>query len=137
MKIECYIDGSCEPRNPGGRMGIGVSIEIDGKKHDYSESYEPSPQNSNNVAEYLGLEYVLKFIKNKGFENCEIVIKSDSQLLINQASGDWKIKRGLYVDHAKACRKEVINLSSANNIDFKFEWIPREQNEYADNLSKL
>lgn len=137
MSIECHIDGSCEPYNPGGRMGIGVNIKYSGKTHDHTNRWEENPNNSNNLAEYLALEYVLRFIKAQEFKDCEIMIKSDSMLLVNQSNGRWRIKKGAYADKARECRLEMINLANTRNINFKVEWIPREQNEYADNLSKL
>lgn len=137
MKIICHFDGSCEPINPGGKMGIGVSINIDGEKHDYSESFPESDRNSNNVAEYSALSYILFFLEREGIKEADVTIIGDSQLVIQQMSGNWKIKHGMYAESARQCRAKVIELSGKYpDLKISFKWVRREENEYADNLSK-
>lgn len=136
-EITCYIDGSCEPVNPGGKMGIGITMEIEGKKIDLSDSYEENPNNSCNLAEYLALQMALIHIALQRLTDYKILFRSDSQLLINQMKGNWKIKKGAYADCARLCKRAIYDIGNKQNIQFDFQWIPREQNEYADNLSKL
>jgi len=135
MKIICFIDGSCEPINPGGGMGIGVTVKQDNEPvRNYCRRYEPAPENSSNLAEYLALSFLLEIIKDLKPEF--VLINSDSQILINQMSLRWKIKNGRYKDTAKDCLREIIKLQN-NKISFKFQWIPRDENILADSLSKL
>lgn len=137
-KITCYFDGSCEPVNPGGRMGIGVTINIDGVKHDYTESFPASEENSNNVAEYSALSYILYYLEKQDIDKAEVLIMGDSNLVINQMKGDWAIKKGRYAELAKDCRKKIIELCNKNPfLKMEFKWIAREENNYADNLSRL
>ena len=70
------------------------------------------------------------FYNGKGLKKI-INIYGDSMLVINQMTGKWKIKSGYYVDYATECKKF---LKLFTNINLK--WIPREENTYADNLSK-
>lgn len=136
MKITAYIDGSCEPVNPGGRMGAGVRIELKDEIINLSESYDANPNNSNNVAEYLALRNLLVWVKNKQLTNYFLFVKSDSQLLVNQMTRKWKIKNGAYVETARECLKLAAYLFSDNNIQITINWIPRKENEHADELSK-
>ena len=50
---------------------------------------------TNNVAEYAALIYVLKEVKRCGLENKLLVIRSDSQLLVNQMNRKWAVKAEL------------------------------------------
>ena len=135
--IELYFDGSCI-QNPDGQMGFGVLL-IDLQTKDRVELYGgelPCKGNTNNVAEYRALLMGL----NKLFEYnfCNVTIKGDSQLVINQISGKWKIKKNTnsyYTEYALETIEIIKSLFIKNNIKFRFEWIPREQNEDADRLS--
>lgn len=135
-KIILYFDGACEPFNPGGNIGCG-----------YYSHYEQTPQvrifegswfvgksplNSNNVAEYLALCLGLEKLLKLNLNNEPLLVKGDSQLVIKQMSGEWRIKDGLYRDQALSAQKLV---SQFSNI--RFMWIARELNAEADKLSKL
>lgn len=128
--IVAYIDGSCEPANPGGTMGIGVWIN-DGEIA-YCEKFKPKQSNTNNMAEYLALNKLLEICKDKHGET--IVVNSDSLLLVNQMNGLNRINRGAYKELALACRRLLYVLRTTNNV--VINWIPREQNTLADGLSK-
>lgn len=137
MKIICHFDGSCEPINPGGRMGIGVSINIDGKKHDYSESFSAAETNSNNVAEYSALSYILYYLEKENITEADVIIIGDSQMVIQQMAGKWKIKNGMYAESARQCREKLVELTDKYpDLKISFKWVNRDENYYADNLSK-
>jgi ribonuclease HI len=130
--IVCFFDGACEPRNPGGNMGLGAIIYIDKKEFSsYSEYIPANKNNSNNVAEYSSFKWLLETLLKEGMNEKIIHIYGDSKLVIMQMKGYWRIKFGFYVNTAKEC-KEL--LKSFKNVSLK--WIPREENVYADQLSK-
>ncbi len=130
--ITCYFDGACEPRNPGGNMGIGAIIFEDGEIIDSISFFvQANNDNSNNVAEYMAIEWVLTTLISLKYEKENIKIFGDSKLVIEQMKGFWRIKEGRYVHVAKRC-KLLIPLFS----NLKLKWIPREENGYADDLSK-
>lgn len=134
--IVAYFDGACAPKNPGGTISYGAVVRRgsewileEGKT--YSMPVGKEKETSNNVAEYRGLITVLYFLIGKGWKNEKITIYGDSKLVIEQMSGNWGIKSGLYYDHAiKAA--ELVALFP----EIKFQWIPREKNTKADDLSK-
>ena len=134
MKYECYFDGACEPINPGGTIGVGVYIkgELPDQIFKYSKTIPASTGNTNNVAEYLGIIKIFELMSKK--TDCEIIIRGDSKMVINQMKGEWKIKKGLYYEYALKAQKLFEELSKKNKITLI--WIPREQNELADELSK-
>jgi len=92
-------------------------------------------ETTNNQAEYQALIFALKKAKSlfgkKKIKNSEAKCCSDSQLLVNQLQGKYKIlEKGL-----QPLFIEIWNLKQ----DFKnvsFNYIPRERNKEADRLVK-
>ena len=87
---------------------------------------------TNNFAEYKALVEVLTRLRALKKVNSEVVVRSDSQLLVGQMSKGWAVKGGGYLGMLKRARdllKEFGNVS--------FEWIPRERNQEADLLSRM
>lgn len=135
-RLKVWIDGACEPVNPGGTASYGVVVKHQGKVL-FSECkvIGEGLAMSNNVAEYSGLIAFLEWYipLEAGFNTKRRpVIYSDCRLLINQMDGEWRALRGLYLPYYKKAR----NLILQNNLDLSFWWVPREQNEEADALSK-
>ncbi len=130
--ITCYFDGACEPRNPGGNMGIGaIVIKEDEVLFEHSEYIVAHPSNSNNVAEYMGLNKILDWLLENNLNEHTILVYGDSKLAIEQVSGRWRIKQGRYVKYAHEAREKKGKFSN-----IMFNWIPREKNSIADDLSK-
>ena len=127
--ITASIDGLTEPRNPG--TGAYGYVVYEGKKKLAEGGGLAGYDVTNNYAEYTALVEVLKKLKELKTEG-DIVIRSDSQLLVSQMSGGWKVKGGAYLGKLKEAKDLLKEFSSV-----KFEWIPREQNEEADLLSRI
>jgi ribonuclease HI len=131
-----YFDGSCWPINPGGVAAYGAVIFREGHRiWECSALFEPEPgkerETSNNLAEYCGLIAVLEQLINLGAQEEPIMVYGDSNLVIQQVFGQWKIKAGIYMPYAhkaKALRSLFAQLGG--------QWIPRTQNTLADALSK-
>jgi ribonuclease HI len=66
--------------------------------------------------------------------DADIHIKGDSNLVVMQMKGIWKIKAGHYRTFAMRCKMLLHDLSMHNRV--KIEWVPREQNQLAEELSK-
>lgn len=134
MKITAYFDGSCGPPNPGGPAGFGAVIFAGNQKvWECSEVFIPPKKfnTSSNVAEYLALIAILKWcLANKKFID-KIYVYGDSELVIRQMFGDWKIHNGFYDNYARFAKKLI---SKIPNIEGS--WIPREKNNMADRLSR-
>lgn len=132
--ITLFFDGACGPKNPGGNCGGGVVI-FKGKEllAEIYEKFKPKDkkQTSNNVGEYFALIKGLEYLLNNNLENENITVLGDSNLVIKQMSNQWRIKKGIYYEQALICEKLIHKFPS-----LRFEWIPREENEWADFLSK-
>lgn len=136
MKIKAMFDGLTEPRNPGGIACYGVYImNMDTLDVNKIKGYiGEGPGMSNNVAEYSGLVALLEWLIDNEFnvDPHVVEIAGDSQLVINQINGEWRVKGGLYLDTYLKAR----NLLKQFFNKITFTWIPREKNEEADQLSK-
>ena len=125
--IVAYIDGGARG-NPG-PAGYGVRIQsADGTVLD--ELHGALGIATNNVAEYNGLLAALQWaVKNNV---SRLHIRADSELLVKQMRGEYKVKNpGLQPLYVRA------RLLVAELDDVKFEHVRREFNAEADRLSNL
>lgn len=135
VKITAYFDGCCEPKNPGGVMGFGAVIFVNGKEEaTLSRHIKENPKNTNNVAEYQAFGWTVSTISKMNISEAEIEIFGDSKMVVEQMNGNWEIKEGSYVPFARKAKGIFRDLSAANNVTLK--WIPRTENIIADELSK-
>ena len=111
--------------NPG-PMGVGIVIYREGII--VEELSEYIGEGTNNIAEYSAVIKALETVHSMG--EMEAHVKSDSQLIVRQLNGEYKVKdpdlRPLY--------ERVIHL--CKGLKVHFEHIPREHNTEADKLSK-
>jgi ribonuclease HI len=127
MAIVAYIDGGARG-NPG-PAGYGVRIE-DGQGTLVEEFNGYLGSATNNVAEYNGLVAALKYAQQHGHRH--VHIKSDSELLVKQMRGEYRVKNpGLQPLYQQA-RAMAIGLDR-----IVFEHVRREQNKDADRLANL
>ena len=125
--IRAYIDGGARG-NPG-PAGYGVRIEDEGGNL-IEELYQPLGVATNNVAEYNGLLAALRWAVDHGER--EVHIRSDSELLVKQMRGEYKVKHpGLQPLYVRA------RLLAVEIGDVRFEHVRREFNKEADRLSNL
>lgn len=129
--VVCF-DGACEPVNPGGTGGVGYLV-YEGETLIKAESKVVGRGKfmSNNVAEYIALNMALIWIKDNVGLDRKIEVYGDSKLVVSQMNGEWKIKNGLYVNHARTCQ---LLLKQFSHIELF--WVSRDFNEKADQLSK-
>ena len=125
--IRAYIDGGARG-NPG-PAGYGVRIEdADGEL--IEELHGALGIATNNVAEYNGLLAALQWAAEHGQR--DVHIRSDSELLVKQMRGEYKVKHpGLQPLFVRA-RLLVMELNRVT-----FEHVRREQNKEADRLSNV
>lgn len=125
--ITAYIDGGARG-NPG-PAGYGVRIEQpDGTL--LAELHGSLGVATNNVAEYSGLLAALQWAVDH--DQREVRIKADSELLVKQMRGEYRVKHpGLQPLYVRA-RLLVMQLDRV-----VFEHVRRELNAEADRLSNL
>lgn len=133
--IRVFFDGLCEPRNPGGWAIYGFVVFKDDEKihEEYGLAGKPgTPEATNNIAEYSGILKALEWLEKNGHTGSEVEICGDSQLVVKQLSGEFRIKNpGL-----KPLFARVVQLKQKfPKINVK--WVPREENKEANRLTKL
>ena len=129
--IEVWVDGLCEPINPGGTACIGYVIKKGGKVlAKISQVVGRGEDMTNNVAEYTALIRALERIMQLGLARQETLVRSDSRLVVNQMNGKWEVKAPLILPLYRKAK----TMTTAMNI--KFNWVPREQNTEADALCR-
>ena len=125
---DCYLlqfDGLAQP-NPG-EASSGAILYSPSRQPVY-ETGEYIKFATNNAAEYTGLIIGLRLALEKGVTN--LLVEGDSQLIIFQAQGKWKVKN----ENLKKYNKEVCHLVS----QFEFiamRHIRRELNKDADRIT--
>lgn len=121
--------------NPG-VAGYGALVrDADGTL--LAERAAPLGTASNNVAEYTGLIEGLRAVLELGLAQDAIIeVRMDSQLVIEQMSGRWKIK---HEDMRRLARQaqELAGSITATGGTVSYTWIPREENAAADALSNV
>jgi ribonuclease HI len=132
--VTIHFDGSCEPTNPGGVATWGWIISADGKTILARSGVACSggKHSTNNVAEYHALGTALKELDMLQWSGT-LEIYGDSMLVVNQVNGKWNCN----ADHLRKLRDRCQDLLKKICPDgFELKWIPREQNEKADALSR-
>lgn len=125
--ITAYFDGGARG-NPG-PAGYGVYI-VDALGNVLSEQHGSLGTATNNIAEYHGLIAALQWAVEH--EVKQITVKGDSQLIVEQMRGNYKVKNeGLKPLYLQA-RMLVMQIG-----DVRFEHVRREQNKDADRLSNI
>jgi ribonuclease HI len=124
MNLIIFTDGGARG-NPG-PAGIGVVIQDD-KNKTLAEHKQYIGEATNNVAEYKALILALEKATALGAEHLEI--KMDSELVVRQMQGRYKIKEPTL----QLLAEQVVKLK--NNFKLiNFKHIRRELNKEADKL---
>jgi len=125
-KLIINTDGS-SLSNPG---PAGIGIVVYNNQNDIIEKISKYiGKATNNVAEYKAIIEALNFAKDFGAD--EVMIRSDSELIVKQINGSYRVKD----KKLKILLKEALNLTG-NFSTFSIVHIPREENRIADDLAK-
>ena len=129
--ITIYFDGLCYPKNPGGVAAYGYLVYRDGEPiwRGFGGVGEGRGM-TNNVAEYEALMAAAQWLVDEEIED-KILIKGDSELVIKQMKGQYKISSATSKKYVPEIKKLL------QGKDVSFSWVPRDDNEEADRLSRM
>jgi ribonuclease HI len=129
--ITINFDGLCYPKNPGGVAAYGYLVSRDGKQiwRGFGSVGEGKGM-TNNVAEYEALMAAAQWLADEEIDD-KILIRGDSELVIKQMKGQYRISSAT----SKKYVPEIKRLLQGKDVTF--EWVPREENEEADGLSRM
>lgn len=129
--LHIYCDGACLPVTPGGvatwafvvHRGMSTvyqrcGVEIEG------------PGATNNVAEYAAVYHALVWATGTTDLHNQIYVYSDSQLIINQLTGQYQCNSPALRQWRQKC---LALAAEVRHVEFR--WIPREENADADALT--
>lgn len=108
ISLDIYIDGGTRNSNISLVDGNIIIIKYRGNKP------------TNNELEYLALLYALGHIRSK-YRHSEVTIYSDSQLVVNQMNGKWRVTTDALIKLNDKCKRMITN-------KIKIVWVPREFN---------
>lgn len=131
-KINVYTDGGS--RNNPGKSGIGVLI-TDGNNNELIRYKEYIGEATNNEAEYRAIlksiSLIKKIIGKKTGIKTSIKFHSDSELMVNQLNGKYRIKSSNLIPLAKKFQRDIKKLDN----NFEITHISRDKNKIADKLA--
>jgi len=130
--LTVYTDGGSKG-NPG-PASIGVVFYLDKKK--ILDFHQKIGTATNNDAEYQAMIKALSLIKEKKeqFGQIEkINFYSDSQLMVSQINGIYKVKSGKIKEYIFKIRQLEMEIG----IPIVYHLIPREKNKEADKMVNL
>ncbi len=127
MKLTANIDGASFG-NPGA-SGLGVVLK-DSEGKVLVEHFEHLGHGTNNRAEYMALLRSIELAEKLGGDELEVL--SDSQLVVSQMNGVYKVKNG----DIKALVLKVRERLARSGLKFRIVHVRREFNKEADKLAK-
>ncbi len=127
--INIFTDGASRG-NPG-FAGIGAVIYSNGVVVDEISSY--LGKKTNNEAEYIAVIRAFERLNDlkSSLKPKKINLFSDSQFLIKQLKGEYKVKSVTIIPLFEKLINEIKNLG----VNVNYNWIPRDDNKIADALA--
>lgn len=134
-----YFDGSCGPKNPGGTAAWGFVLKEENGiwSSDGHGVIGTGPLMTNNLAEFTALAEGLLAFYHHAKEPATLAVYGDSNLVIGVMGQGFHAKETskywpAYV-RAKNLHRALLDLG----VKISYKWVPREQNQECDDLSKL
>lgn len=123
--LKIYIDGASRG-NPG-VAGVGIILK-DERDNVVLEKHKYLGTTTNNTAEYMA--FILAIEEAFRLRAKKIKVFSDSQLLVKQMSGEYKVRE----EHLKELYQKALRLLKLFE-EYDIIFIPREHNKDADALA--
>jgi ribonuclease HI len=123
--VEFFVDGGSRG-NPG-PSGGGYAVYVAGKE--VMRGSEFYGHRTNNQAEYLALRTALREIYSK-YPEAALQCNMDSQLVVEQMSGNYKVKNEALRPLFEEVQRIVAQFSS-----FKIQHVERAKNKVADQMA--
>ena len=138
-RLLIHVDGGCEPRNPGGIATCGWVIFNEEKEvlaEEHRVVQDGGDLATNNYAEYCSLGFALRWLKDQNWRGT-LDIRGDSKLLVEQINKRWKCKAPHLIPLRERIWQYLQEMDLILDENCTLEWVPREQNAYADELTNI
>ena len=123
MKYTIYSDGGCSNNQNAELRRAFFSFlifDLDGNEVEHHTENMPGHP-TNNVAEYEGLLNALRAVKKYNPEEVEVF--TDSQLVVKQLNGEFKIKNGAL----KILARQVKDAEADLGCKLTIKWVSRDE----------
>lgn len=132
MEITVHTDGACRG-NPG-KASVAFTITGIGEKP--IEYAQPIGVTTNNQAEYQAMHAAVNELAEHQLHNNDIQFFSDSELMIRQLTGVYKVKDGLLRPIFSEIMAGLEKLRADGN-EISLTAVRREENQRADELANM
>lgn len=129
-----YLNTDGGSRNNPGPAAIGYVLQNQGVE--LFARYKYLGVATNNEAEYKALISGLRAVIESGQKIQHLVCRLDSQLVVFQITGKYKIKKPELATLAAKVH-QLLEILRQRQITVDFEYVPRKQNKRADQLVNL
>lgn len=129
--VTVYFDGGFNIESRISGLGCVIYFEQNGKKYRLRKNLTLDGLSSNNEAEYAALHFSVQELESLGVHHQTVRFIGDSQVVINQMSGEWPVYEKELMNWADRIDEYLNRLG----IKPEFEPVSRKENEEADRLA--
>lgn len=129
--VVAYFDGGFHKNTKLAGFGVVIYYTQSGKRYRIRMNERADEIVSNNEAEYAAFAYLVKVLEEYGITRQKIVFKGDSQVVLNQLSGEWPCYEpefNVWLDRIEDKLKKL-------KITPEYEPVSRKENTEADKLA--
>ncbi|WP_029280407.1 reverse transcriptase-like protein [Metabacillus sp. cB07] len=128
--VEAFFDGNYNKLSKEAGLGAVIYYTINGKRSRmrYSQKAEAL---SNNEAEYMAFYFLVQKLEELGVQHQDVTFKGDSQVVLNQLSGEWPCYEEAYSRWLDKIEKAL----NKRNIRPICVPVARKENAEADKLA--
>lgn len=129
--VEAYFDGNYNKQTKEAGLGAVIYYTLNEKRIRIRFSAKAEEAASNNEAEYMAVYFLVQKLEELGVRYQDVTFKGDSQVVLNQLSGEWPVYEEAYtvwLDRIEAALKKM----KVRPICMP---IVRKENEEADKLA--
>ncbi|RNA67124.1 ribonuclease H family protein [Alteribacter keqinensis] len=129
--ITVYFDGGFDLQTKVSGLGCAIYYEQNGKSFRLRKNAKMEALDSNNEAEYAALHLAVQELEELGAHHLPVTFTGDSQVVINQLSGEWPTMEKALNSWADRIEDKLKKLG----IDPAYEVVSRKKNHEADHLA--
>lgn len=129
--VTVYFDGGFNRETRYSGLGCSIYYEQNGKSYRLRKNALVKELWNNNEAEYAAFHLALKELELLGVHHLPVTFIGDSQVVINQLSGEWPC----YEEELVAWMERIEEGFEKLGITAQYELVARNQNREADQLA--
>lgn len=130
-EVTVYFDGGFDLQSNYAGLGCVIFFKQNGKSYRIRRNLSQEGLLSNNEAEYAALYFSIEELDLLGVHHQRVRFIGDSQVVINQMSGEWPVYEKNLENWADRIDEKLNKLG----IQPQFELVGRNENQEADRLA--